>query len=299
MKRWTAFMLALLMLAGLAAGCAEGPEAPPEGLKLWFTNDLSEWSADAAALVSRPYEGEESVPALLAALLAGPGKNGTMSTPIPRGTVLVDWSLEDGILNLSLSRPYSSLVGASLTLADYCITLTMSQLPGVEGVRILVTGGTAEWRARPVLYADDVVFSGAEEEPVELSAALYFRREGTGTLGYELRIFRLTEDELPTEAVLEALLAGPEDGGLVRVIPEGVTVHSARVDTGVCYVDFSAALLETAPPDEESQILILSSVVETLCGLDAVETVQILVEGETAARYGFVDVSQPLEPSGR
>ena len=85
----------------------------------------------------------------------------------------------------------------------------------------------------------------------------------------------------------------------VRMIPEGVAVYSARMDDGVCYVDFSAALLDTVPPDEEGQILLLSSLVETLCGLDTVnvKSVQILVEGESVSHYGMVDISQPLEPA--
>jgi len=298
MKRMLSLVLALLMLAGLTVGCGSRPEEEPEGLKLWFTTDLSQWSAEVSALTTCPYEGEETAAAMMDALLSGPPGNGALVSPIPAGTSLVSWSLNDGVLRIALSRHYSELMGAALTLADYCIALTLCQLPEVEGVQIVVSGGTPAWRNRGVLYADDVVFSGAEEEPVELSAPLYFRREGTVSLGYELRIFRLTEDELPTEAVLDALLAGPEDSGLVRLIPEGVTVHSARVDAGVCYVDFSAALMETVPADEEGQILILSSVVETLCGLEAVSSVQILVDGETVAQYGLVDISQPLEPSG-
>lgn len=297
MKRMLALIFAIVLLVSLV-GCVPEPAEPESGLRLWFTNDLSEWSADAAALTACPYEGEPTVPALMAALLAGPGETGAVS-PIPAGTTLMSWSLERGILRLSLSRGYSNLVGVDLTLADYCITLTMSQLPGVDGVQITVNNGTSAWRDRPIFRADDVVFSGAEEVPVELSAPLYFQRTGSRALGYELRIFRLREDELPTEAVLAALVAGPEDSSLTRLIPEGVTVHSARVDAGVCYVDFSAQLLQTVPADEESQILILSSVVETLCGLDAVQTVQILVDGETVSQYGYVDISQPLEPSGR
>lgn len=291
-------MLALCLILLLLAGCAAQPAAEPEGLRLWFVTDLGQsWSVNTTALATCGYQGKESPHAMMMALLSGPPADSGLTSPIPKGTALLDWSLEKGILRLYLSRSYSDLVGIDLTLADYCITLTMTQLPDVEGVQVLVSGGDPAWRDRGILYADDVVFSGAEEEPVELSAALYFQRADSGELGYELRIFRLTESELPAKAVLEALTAGPEDSSLTRLIPEGVKVYSARVDAGVCYVDFSAKLLETVPPDEESQILILSSVVETLCGLDAaaVKSVQILVEGETVPSYGLVDISQPLE----
>jgi len=295
MKRWISLLLILLLLAG---GCAAPTVEEPEGLKLWFLSESRLWSVDSVALDTCIYSGEESVPALVQALLAGPTAESGLISPIPAETELLSWELDEGILYIDLSRPYDTLAGLELTLADYCITLTLVQLEEIDAVCITVNGSPIRYRERQILRGDDVVFSGAEEEPVELSAPLYFRRAGSGQLGFELRIFRLTESQLPTMAVLEALLAGPEDEGLVPLIPQEVEIYSARVESGICYVDFSAALMETVPLDEESQVLILSSVVETLCALEAVSMVQILVEGEPVSHYGMVDVSQPLEPTG-
>ena len=295
MKRLLTFCMALLLL--LAAGCAPPVEEEP-GLKLWFPADMEQWGRSAAALETVPYSGPETVPDLMQALLDGPPAESELNPAIPEGTLLWKWEQRGEILHLDLSRPYGTLSGLELTMADYCIVLTMTQLEGVEGVCITVNGTPVRHRDSQILCPDEVVFSGAEEEPVELSASLYFRQAGSDRLSDELRIFRLTESELPTMAVLEALVTGPEDPALVRLIPEGVSVYSARVEGGICYADFSASLMDTVPLDEESQVLILSSVVETLCGLDAVSTVQILVEGEPVAYYGMVDVSQPLEPAG-
>ena len=294
MKRLSALLLALLLLTG----CAAPTQEEQEGLKIWFPADLSQWDRQSAAMDTLPYTGEESVPALMEALLAGPGEDTGLMAAVPPETELLEWELRRGILYLDLSRAYGSLAGLELTLADYCITLTAAQLEGVEGVCITVEGAAVRYRQNQILYPDEAVFSGAEEEPVELSTPLYFRDGGNNELGYELRMFRLTESQLPTMAVLQALVAGPEDEGLQKLIPDGVEVYSARVEGGICYADFSAALMDTVPLDEESQVLILSSVVETLCGLDVVSKVQILVEGETVDHYGMVDISQPLEPAG-
>jgi germination protein M len=290
-------LLALLLL--LSAGCTRPARPPePEGLKLWFPAELSQWEQSSGALDTCPYGGEDTVPALVGALLEGPSADSGLLPALPAGTELLGWELREETLHLALSRHYGTLAGLELTLADYCITLTMTQLEEVRGVCITVEGKAVRYRDRQTLYADDVVFSGAEEEPVELSVPLYFGMREDNELGWELRIFRLTESELPTLAVLEALAAGPEDPGMRRLLPEGVGIYSAHVEGGVCYADFSAELMTTVPLDEESQVLILSSLVETLCGLDAVSTVQILVEGETVPYYGMVDISQPLEPAG-
>lgn len=280
MKRRTAGLALAALAFCLALGCAPVGEEG-QGLVLWFPVD-PELDRASSALESCPYLGEEqTIPALLSALLAGPPQEETeLTSIIPQGTAaprVLSYSLEEGVANVELSAAYAELVGIDLTLADYCITLTLTQLPGVEGVRVTVNGGGQSYRDRRVLYRSDVLFSGAEETPVELSAALYFRREGSDSLGYELRVLRLTEGSVPAKAVLAALIAGPEDEGLVPLLPGELSVHSVWVEEGVCTADLSSHLLDL--PQKE-RTLAARSIVETLRSLDAVDQVQLLIEGE-------------------
>ena len=193
---------------------------------------------------------------------------------------------------VELSDEYERLSGVDRTIADYCVTMTLSQLSGVDRVELSAGGGGGR-----VLRTGDVIFSGAEEEPVDVPASLYFRRVGSASLSFELRVFRLTEDETPARAVLEALIAGPEDKGLVGLLPPELTVRYAWVDDGVCYADLSGALLASPPDSRSEQELVISSIVDTLCSLDTVDQVQLLVEGEPLTAYGELDLSGPLLPS--
>ena len=291
--RRTLGRLALAALAlALAFGCTSAREED-RGLVLWFPVD-PELNMVSAALDACPYQGtEHTIPALMSALLAGPPEEELeLTSLIPAGTRVLSWSLEEGVASVELSAAYAGLVGVDLTLADCCITLTLAQLPGVEGVRVTVNGGGQSYRDRRALYPGDMLFSGAEEAQVEVTAALYFRREGGEQLGFELRRFRLSEDRVPVKEVLDALAAGPEDEGLVPLLPEGLAVRSAWVDQGLCTADLSAALLDLP---EGRRALAVSSIAETLRSLDGVEQVQILIEGEPV---GAVDglVPSPLPP---
>ena len=284
--------LALALALALAFGCAPAREKD-RGLVLWFPVD-PELNMVSAALDACPYQGtEHTIPALMSALLAGPPEEELeLTSLIPAGTRVLSWSLEEGVASVELSAAYAGLVGVDLTLADCCITLTLAQLPGVEGVRVTVNGGGQSYRDRRVLYPEDMLLSMAEEPPAEVTAALYFRREGGEQLGFELRRFRLSEDRVPVQEVLDALAAGPEDEGLVPLLPEGLAVRSAWVDQGLCTADLSAALLDLP---EGRRALAVSSIAETLRSLDGVEQVQILIEGEPV---GAVDglVPSPLPP---
>ena len=277
MKKHMAVCLVLAL--ALCAACRAGTEEDDGALRLWFAVPEERQSREVTApLGSAPYTGEETVSALLAALLAGPAQ--------------ADWLVEGRTARVELSEEYAQLSGVDQTIADCCITMTLCQLPEVDRVE-LSCGTGDDWR---VLRQGNVIFSGAEEEPVDVPASLYFRRTGSAALGFELRVFRLTEDETPAIAVLEALAAGPRDDGLEGLLPQDLAVRAAWVDDGVCYADVSSALLAAIPDSPEEQELVISSIVETLCSLDKVEQVQLLVEGEPLTAYGGLDLSGPLLP---
>lgn len=284
---WIAGVLLLSLLA-ILTGCRQNRSE--SGFQLWFPTldeDLT------SAMATCPYDGELTVPAVTQALLQGPAQEELNLLPaVPPGVELLDWSFENRVANLKLSAPYGTLDGVHRTLADYCLTVTLTQLTGVDGVSIQVEDGPSTG----ILRASDALFSGVEEEPVEVTARLYFRL-GTGdTLGYELRMFRLTENMMPAEVVLEALTAGPSEPGLTSLLPEKLEVHSSWMAEGICYVDLSRALLENMPETPAEQELLISSIVDSLCSLDAIHQVQILVDGEAISKYGSVDLSNPLLP---
>ena len=163
-----------------------------------------------------------------------------------------------------------------------CITANGSQLP---------------YRDRQVFTAEDMMFTGAEEEPVEVTAALHFKRKDSQELGFEFRVFRLIESDSVAQVVVEALIAGPQDEGLERILPADLKVLSARQEGRVCYVDLSGVFLEQVPQEEWQQQLVLDSLVNTLCSLENVEQVQILVEGQPLEWYGDILVTQPTPSS--
>ena len=293
MKKRVICLATLILLLLLPAACAPQGSAVEDGLRLWFDVPGDRQSREVtAALGFASYTGIQSVPALLTALLAGPPPDSELVSLIPPGTEVASWSVESRTAHVKLSGEYARLSGVDRTIADYCVTLTLSQLPGVD--RVELSAGDESGR---VLRTGDVIFSGAEEEPVDVPASLYFRRAGGAALTSELRVFRLTEDETPARAVLEALIAGPQDAGLVGLLPQELTVRYVWVDDGICYADLSCALLAATPESRPEQELVITSIVDTLCSLDTVDEVQLLVEGEPLTAYGVLDLSGPLLPS--
>ena len=93
---------------------------------------------------------------LVDALFSGPTQAG-LTSPFPEGLTLQGWSLEDGLLTLSLSEQYGGLADVSLTLADYCLVLTLSQVDGVDAVQIQSAGHTYHSRSHQTMQAEEAL----------------------------------------------------------------------------------------------------------------------------------------------
>jgi len=278
----------------LLSACAAKPQM--EGPQLWYAGDVSEWDASSTALGSVPYTGELEVEPMIQALFSAPEQQDRLYSPFPEGTRLLGWTLENGSLLVDLSKEYGTLKGFELTAANYCLTLTLCELPQVERVSISVEGeplGSDYWTE---LEVEQAMLSGAEERPVEVSADLYFPRAVGRGLGVEARVFHLTEGDVLAEAVMLALLSGPEDEEFSSAIPEGTQLLSLRLEDGVCRVDLSHVLLDGLPEGQEAPTLLVYSIVNTLGNLSSVDSVSLLVEGEPLTRLGDMEIPERLEP---
>jgi len=160
---------AALLLAGVlvfAIGCQRGEEPTPVSeYVLYFLDGGGEQGlgiGHGPALRTQPWEGEDPEPEeLVQALLDGPTAEGLRS-PFPRGVTLQSWEWDEerpGNLRLRLSEQYSGLTDISLTLADYAIVLTLTQLEGVESVEILTSNYSSHYRSHQILTPEEAVLS--------------------------------------------------------------------------------------------------------------------------------------------
>ena len=167
----------LLALLALCCACAQKEAVQESDYALYFLAD--EQTAHGPALETEPYlppEGEEPSPgALLEALAAGP-RTELLRSPFPAGTVFQWWEWDPeqpGRVRVSMSEQYGGLTDISLTLADYCIVLTLAQVEGVESVEILSAGRSISYRSHQDLAPEEAELT-AQPEGVEESGMADF-----------------------------------------------------------------------------------------------------------------------------
>lgn len=274
MKRWIALLLALALL--LLTGCGgEGKQ----GLRIYYGAD-SETEYGQAALNYELWEDapEEVTPETLFARLMAQPEGAGLVRLIPGNTVLQGWELEEGLLTLDLSESYSDLSGIDLTLANYCITLTMTQLEGVSRVVVLTEGTPLPGWGKTPLSREDILLTGELQDPVTMGFRLYFPdADHTGLVeDYRETEVHGTDAEDQIHAVLELLVSGPEDSGDMDSPFVGLEPHlSCQWTDGAYVLELTDGWMQVLLSDE----LVLRSLVNSLCGCENVEEVAFTLNG--------------------
>lgn len=336
-KRIIALLLALLMLTSAGCGSAPAAKEPadeepalgayqagaPEQeagqsaaepspyLRLYGLADLSEKNksnggGDAVTGISIPWAEitahdrgrQQQAQYIMELLLGGCTKSGFIC-PVPTGTRLLSCTVTGGTVLVDLSGEYNQLMGIDRTIADYCITLSLMQLTGILAVRLTVEGELPADRTNEVYTSEEVLLTSPEDIVRTVKVVLYFPDQ-TGQLVGEERRLTVYEGETIAQAVVKALTERPMDsyGGLDEpLLPAEFTALGANTEGGTCYLNLPSSVTVLLPEDADAQNRMIQGLVDSLCSLEGVEQVQLMLDGEYMLMLGSVPISRPLLPS--
>ena len=293
------FITALLLLTAFTlAACAQKAQEPKDNYTLYLVSQAeSARGADAIAeygvkIADEGCDTQELAQKLLEALLQGTADTQYLS-PFPNGTQLQELSISGKRAYVDFSANYGRLSGIELSLADYCVALTLTQLDGVNAVTITANGHEIPYRRTQLLTAADPLLGSREDTLRPITVQLYFLDTQTLDLRAQQQTLALYEGQPRVDALLEAFFAGPEnDDTLASLLGADFFVLSSRIEDNTCYLNLPGDVL--LPEDAQTQRLAMTSLVRSLCSLTGVEQVQILVDGEAAPTLGTLEIDEPL-----
>ncbi len=298
--RWKLLLAAaLLLLALVASGAPEDREEQGEEHLLYFLAPESRArGSDRIRGCPQRLDVPEGAPladtarAVVERLLAGPEEANGLLSPLPAGVELLDLEIRDQRAYVDLSSGVNRLSGVALTMADYCLTLSLTELDGVSSVSITAQGRRLGQQPKQVFYERDVLLSTMDDVLQTVEVTLYFLDSANALTG-ESRTIELYEGQTLAENLAAALLE------LKRVLPEDFQINFVRMESGVCYVNISAASLAALPEDETLQRMMLWSLADSLYSIDAVEELRLLADGEELTHFGLIPVeSAAARPKG-
>lgn len=303
MRRRIALACLCALLLSACATPAE-PESGKEGSLIYFLvpeaeargGDRIRGSYEDLALEADASVGE-TARAVVERLLAG-SADGALVSPLPENVELVDLEIKDRWAYVDLSSAFNQLSGVDLSLADYCLTLSLTALEDINAVSVTAQGRNVGQQPKQFFYERDVLLSDMDDALRTVQVTLYFLDE-EGALAGEERTLEIYEGQTVAENLVAALLAGPEGRDLRAVIPEAFQISFVRMENGACYISLPAASLASLPEDVDQQRLILQSLADSLYSLEAVEELHFVSEGEELTAFGEVPVEEAAaRPAG-
>lgn len=299
MKRIYSLFLAFLLL--VLTGCANKWD-DSSYLKLYYPAVLDDMrGSDAIDHVNIGWDDmvqkDVQTQALyVLSLLMGECHEDGFSVPVPLGTQLQDCHVENGTAFVDFSETYGTLSGMDLTICDYCVALSLTQISGIDQVSITVNGRELAYRDSHRFTAKDALFTSTGEPIRTLTTWLYFPNEQGQLIG-ERRDLTLLEGQVRGSVIMDALVEGPSDDTLLPLLPEGFSVLTIRVADGTCYLNLPSSDIALLPNDENAQQLLTQGIVNSLCALSGVHQVQILQDGMVLSHFGKIAADQPMQPN--
>ena len=287
MKRKLIVLTALALVLLALAGCGV-VQKEQEGLRLYYAASLdTHRGGDAIDSVTIAWDelpqGDQVARAeSVLALLMGMCQEKGFQSPIPAGTTLRSVSIIGGTACVDFSGSYGQLSGMALTIADYCVALSLTQLDGIYAVRITVNEQELAYRDNDLFLAGDVLLTSMDDVVRTLTARLYFPNSD-GDLEAEERLLTQYEGQSAADVVLSALGDGPSDDDLQPLAEKGLSGMTVRMDNGVCQLNVASASMEELEDDTARQLLLC--VTQSLQSLEGISSVQLYIDGTYAETY--------------
>lgn len=281
-------LLFCTLLCLLIAGCSKEKPDVAAGTSVYYLSS-TETKVEAHEVELAGTEAEEQLEELLRWLSTNPEKL-EYKAPLSYGFSVLDKSCSDGKVLLNMSAEYLSLPPLKEVLIRAAIVRTLCQLDAVSYVSITVEGEQIfDGMGEPIglMSADQFIDNdgNAINSYVQVRLKLYFADATGENLISGFRDKYYLSNTSVERLVVEELIAGPSGkvDYLFPTINPSTKIINVMTKDGVCYVNLSEEFL-TVVGNVPTKVSIFS-IVNSLVELNAVNKVQILINGEVPASF--------------
>ena len=266
------------------SACAKGG-ADKRGIRIYYLNK-ADYGIKEQEYVPEANDRDRIIEELIAKLCVQP-KEMTLRAPIS-GFRLLSSETKGRIVTLNFSGEYYDLSAVEEVLTRTAVVNTMCSFAEVDGVYFLVEGEAfhdADGEEPGVMEPSQFIYNSYTEmrnyERVRLH--LYFAGETGDRLVDAFRTV-VYNSNMPLERiVLEQVILGPNGSFAYPTVNSETRVINVTTRDRCCYINLSSDFLY-GQPDVTAQTATYS-IVNSLCELPSVESVQISVEGNADVTF--------------
>lgn len=243
----------------------------------------------------------EMVQEVITQLQAGFISEGVQPT-VPKTLGVNAITAEDGVLFLDVSGEYNGMTNVEEVICRTSLVWSLTSLSFVNSVMLTVdgiplqsdSGVTFGPMTRSNTLIDGVVLPNTTEFAI---LKLFFSNADASDLVVEDRVVEVNSNQPRERSILEQLIAGPQDPNNYATIPPETTIRDVTTtNDGICYVNLSQEFVTKHGGGTAGEMITIYSIVNSLCELENVTSVQFLIEGEKLDVFkGHVDFSTPFQ----
>jgi len=196
-----------------------------------------------------------------------------------------------GVMHASFSADYHQMTSYEEALFRASLVRTMTALPFIDSVKILVNGEALIDSFGQVIGPQglDTVVVGESILPrrtFTIPLRLYFANEAQTGLVYEMRTIERPYGVPIEHAVLQQLKEGPQTYGLISAIPSDTRILDIRTMEGICSINLSEEFISNFGGTQELADLTLRSIVRSIMeNQSEVRSIQFLIEAERVDNF--------------
>ena len=220
----------------------------------------------------------------------------------PSWVGLKSFNIEDNLVTFDFDSKYREMSNVQEIMLRAAMVLTVIQVPEIAQVMFTIDSDAltdSSGRSIGVMNAGnfvDILLSEQGMLKQETDLYLYFADETQSKLVPARYHFTISNSNTSMEEyILQQLKTGPSiEGNTFRTISSDVNIISVATSDYVCYVNFDKKFLEQEQTCSDE--LMVYSIVNSLCNLPYVNSVQFMVDGSTdVILHTFMDLSKPLK----
>ncbi len=279
MKRRTGIYFLIFIWCLLLSSCGE-KGADKSGIRVFYLSG-TDYGIREQAYTPKANDRNGIIRELIAKLCVQP-KEMNLKAPVSDFRLLTS-ETRGSIITMNFSEDYYNMDAVDEVLTRTAVVNTLCSFSEIDGVYFLVDGEElhdADGEEPGIMEPDQFIYNSYTEmrnyERVRLH--LYFANEAGNRLvdAYRTVVYN---SNMPLERiVLEQVIQGPNGNFAYPTVNKDTKVINITTRDGICYVnlsdEFSNEHLDVTPQ------VALYSIVNSLCELPSIDTVQISVDGQ-------------------
>ena len=247
---------------------------------------------DTTKIVEKNYELEDTdtqglIKEFLIALSTDSGSV-EYTKPLPNDVEITNYTLNGNQLFLYFDEDYYNMDAVEEVLCRAAIVRTMIQIPEVSCVSFYIGDAPlADSKGNVVGLMTEESFienPGKQINAIQTASIhLYFSNTTGDGLVETTEEVQYSTNMSMEKVIMENLLAGPKEKGVIAAIPDGTELVSVTTTDGTCYVNLDETFMNQVYEIQEP--IVIYSIVNSLSEVPTINNVQISVNGDTSGVY--------------